>query len=125
MTYEEAASEMRRLVDQGLMKGLRQQEQLPKSELYDLGCDEPDHIYPAYDYHFPLDLVGPDPDSFVVRVENYWKSEGFQLDQVDADPGINDTYATSPSGFNLHVFVNRNTGMALVEGSGPCVQTPQ
>ena len=125
LSYDEAQTELRRLVDDGLSAGFRGNHNIPKSQVYDRDCGDSneEEIYPTYEYHFPLEELGPDPDSFAARVANYWKSQDFKLFPDDADPGISGSYAENDS-FNLHVFVNRITGMALVAGSGPCVVRP-
>jgi hypothetical protein len=124
LNYDEAEAELRRLVDDGLAAGLKGKLDLPKSDVYDHPCGESDEeeVYPEYSYHFPLEMLGPDPDSFATRVADYWRSEDFELFADDADPGINGSFAEKGE-FNLQVFVNRIT-KALVGGSGPCVPKP-
>lgn len=95
-------------------------------EVYEAACGETDIVeaYPGYEYQFPLELLGPDPNAFARRVAGFWKSEGFKIIPSDVDSEIYGSFAERDD-FNLQVFVNRRTGMALIAGSGPCVPKPE
>jgi hypothetical protein len=69
-----------------------------------------------------LEQLGPHREGFVERVADYWEEQGLSLDPDDDMEGIQGMFATSSDGFALEAFVNDRTGMALVSGSGPCVE---
>lgn len=126
LSYAEAHSRLLELVDEGLRAGLNGGELTQEAVDWDEICTDSNlaptgDSYPTYTYHFPLEELGPDPEPFVDRVAAYWKSQGLTLDPNNDIEGITGMFATSSDGFSLQTFVNRRTGMALVAGSGPCV----
>jgi hypothetical protein len=127
MKYEEAESKLEELVDGGLRAGMNggqppggaieREEICTDSNLAPTG-----EIHPTYTYHFPLEHLGPRREGFVKRVADFWEMQGLALDPDDDMEGIEGMFATSSDGFALETFVNDRTGMALVTGSGPCVE---
>lgn len=127
MTYSEAATKLQQLVEGGLRAGINGDE--PPVEARDLDeiCTDSNlaptgEIYPTLTYHFPLEQLGTHREGFVERIADYWERQGLSLDPDDDMEGIHGMFATSPDGFALETFVNDRTGMALVTGSGPCVE---
>lgn len=120
LSYQQSEQKIVELVDEALRVGM-DGSTLPAKPIPEQKhvCDDPQEASPSYAYHFPLSLLGPQPDSFVSRIEELWRSENFNLDPAD-EPGMNSSFATTDDGFNLEVVVNRKTGMALVGGSGVC-----
>ena len=127
LSYDEAHDRLLELVEGGLRAGMNGDGELPGEPVdWDAICTDSNlaptgDVYPTYRYHFPLERLGPNPEPFVDRVADYWQSEGLELDPNNDMEGITGMFATSRDGFSLQTFVNRGTGMALVAGSGPCV----
>lgn len=127
MTYAEAEARLERLVAGGLEAGLNGGKVPAEPTLWDEICTDSDlaptgEIYPTNTFHFPLDQLGSNKAGFVDRVADFWKAQGMTLDPDTDMEGIIGMFATSSEGFALETFVNERTGMALVTGSGPCVE---
>ena len=125
--YESASNELESLIDDALAAGFAGRELPPKQPITQEPClDElgfvDETVQPSYRYRFPLEMLGEDPDRLVYEVEKLWRSRGYKVIPSD-DPGIIKRFATG-NNFNLQVFVNHGTGMALVSGNGPCVDPP-
>jgi hypothetical protein len=126
MSYVEARDRLLELVDEGFRAGMNGGELPAEGTEWDKICTDSNlaptgDSYPTYTYHFPLEELGPDAEPFVDRVAAYWESQGLTLDPNNDIDGVTGMFATSSDGFDLQTFVNRRTGMALVAGSGPCV----
>lgn len=127
LSYEEADAKLRKLVDGALQAGLDGGEISEEPTVWDEICTDSNlaptgRIYPTYTYHFPLEQLGPHRKDFVERVADYWDAQGLRLDPDNAMEGIIAMFATSSEGFAFEAFENDRTGMALVTGSGPCVE---
>lgn len=127
MAYPDAKNKLQKLVDEGLRAGLNGGEPPVDARDLDEICTDSNlapsgEIYPTLTYHFPLEQLGPHLEGFIERVAGYWELQGMNLDVDDDMQGIHAVFATSSDGFALETFVNDRTGMALVTGSGPCVE---
>lgn len=126
ITYGEAKDELERLIDGGLASGLNQRENSLVALEEEDSCERSifapaEGVTPVYAYHFAYEPLEPDVDKLVDGVTSYWEAQGLQLDPSEPEPGVRSVFATSNDGYSLEVFVNRGTGMALIQGSGPCV----
>lgn len=128
VTYEETEARVQSFVDESLLIGL---DGLPAPEsegMYPALCTNSTRVtkhHPRLVYHFPLDLLGPEPDLFVERIEEFWRSEGVRVDSDKNFPGINGSFGTKWEGLSLQVFVNRITDTALLSGNGRCTRLPE
>ena len=125
-SYEEASIELKNLVDEALAAGLGDNPGPSKVAVQQDGCQDrngvpTDEVQPAYEYHFPIELLGANPDAvkFVEAAENVWMEHGIDVDRHDTQ-GVVGSFGVG-KGFNLEVFVNFNNAKALVAGNGPCV----
>lgn len=128
VTYPEAATEVHRLVDGSIRAGMGDLPLPPSEGMYPALCTNSTRVtkhYPRLVYHFPLDLLGPEPDLFVERIEEYWQSEGVRLDPDKNVPGLNGSFGFKRPEMHLEVFVNYKTGMALLSGNGQCTRLPE
>ena len=123
VSYMESEKQLTVLVDEAMSRGLKGN--LPeRGDVRQKDCQNADlapteEVYPVYEYHFPIELLVDDPEEFVRVVESVWKNHGLTIDQDNNTPGVTGSFATG-DGFSLEVFVNRNSNMAKVGGSGPC-----
>ncbi len=122
-----AEARLQKLVEGGLRAGLKGGELPADPTLWDEICTDSNlaptgDIYPTRTFHFPLELLGANKGGFVDRVADFWKTQGMTLDPNNDMEGIIGMFATSSEGFALEAFVNERTDMALVAGSGPCVE---
>ncbi|MGH8908163.1 MAG: hypothetical protein ACRD0K_17040 [Egibacteraceae bacterium] len=131
MTYEEARRRIVGLVEDSLAAGLQGK---PPPRVEPLFRDDPScvdawgapvtgEVQPGLEYNFPLDHLGEDPEAFVAAAEGLWRGRGFTVSPYDA-ADVPTVFAVVDGGFRLQVFVNHNTDMAYVGGTGPCVKSP-
>lgn len=130
MSYAEAEEQLQELVEGGLRAGLKRGEVPAEATLWDDICTDSNlaptgDVYPTRTFHFPLELPGANKVGFVDRVADFWEAQGLTLDPDNDIDGIIGMFATNSDGFTLEAFVNERTGMALVAGSGPCVEKVQ
>lgn len=83
-----------------------------------------DFVHPAISYRFPLELLTIDPETFVVRVDDYWSRNKLETSSDDSG-GVLTRFGVSDDGFNYQLSVNRESGTVYLGGSGPCVTPPE
>ncbi|MGH8910344.1 MAG: hypothetical protein ACRD0K_28575, partial [Egibacteraceae bacterium] len=132
MTYDEARRQVFGLVEGSLTAGL---EGRPPPSVEPLVGDSPscadawgvpivEEVQPGLEYNFSIEHLDEDPDAFVDVVERFWRQRGFGVTRDDNTPGVPHAFAVVEGDFNLQVFVNHDTGMVYVGGTGPCVVSP-
>lgn len=129
MTYDEAKRQVTRLVEDSLVAGLQGKPEPSVKPLFgdDPGCNDAwgspvDEVQPGLEYNFPIDHLGDDPDAFVAAAERLWRERGFTVTRDYNTPGVPSVFAVVDGGFHLSAFVNHNTDMVYVGGTGPCVK---
>lgn len=129
LTEAETTARLKVLVDGGLAAGLEPQQLAIESHEETDACERSifsnDGISHVYGYQFPVELLAPAEDAFVDEVGRYWQSQGLLLDADRESDGIRSLFAYSKDGYNLQVMVSHRSGIALVEGSGPCIKGPE
>lgn len=129
INYSEARSRLAKLVDEAVKAGLKARP-LPAGEferdqrcMNDDGSPSPNRFHSIYGHYLSLELLNEDPDRLVDAAEKVWLEEGLEIVQDNKTPGVVSSFATG-DGFYLEVFVNHNTDIAHVGGSGPCAVPP-
>ncbi|MBW3591708.1 MAG: hypothetical protein KY393_07670 [Actinobacteria bacterium] len=128
LSYEQASNRIVEVAESSLRIGLGDDLAAVEMNSRQGLCDDAygalsDYVYPIVDYEFPLKLLGDDPDAFVHEVEKLWRSNDLETSPSNSSR-VTKRFGVSSDGFNFEVFVNRESGIASVGGSGPCVDPP-
>lgn len=126
LSYSEAKNELKMLVDEAVLPSL----QTSARPLPEVGPDErctedsasSTKFASTYQYFFPISFL-KNPDSFVAGTGTLWRSNGLLVEEDNKTPNVKSNFGVG-RGFNLEVFVNYDSGMAYVGGSGPCLVPP-
>lgn len=126
LSYEEAREELVRLVDAAVKTNVKPDLlPLPEADPAER-CNSENESSPefssSYGYFFPVDLLTND-ESFVDSTEMLWREADLRIEEDNATPHLTSSFAVG-RGFNLKVFINDDSGMAYVGGSGPCLVPP-
>ena len=127
ISYKESEKRLTALIDDGIAAGFGTRQRPSKPEPFQNVCplnrfETKEGELAVYLYEFPIVLLGDESGSFLESVAAHWKSSGFDLEPDDSQPNISGSYASSRDGFHLHVFINQASGLAIVEGTGPCTR---
>lgn len=129
LSYAEASARIVEVAEPSLQIGLGNDLDVAEMKTRQGLCDDAfgalsDYVYPVVDYRFPIELLGDEPDSFVYEVEELWLAEGLETIPSNS-PTATKRFGVTSDGFNFEVYVNPESGLASVGGSGPCVDPPE
>lgn len=129
LSYAEASEKIVELAEPSLRIGLGTDLHPAEKRSRQSPCDDAfgapsEYVRPVVQYRFPLELIEGDPDRFVEEVEELWRSRDLETSPHNS-ASVTRSFGTTPDGFNFRVFVNRESGIAFVGGSGPCVDPPE
>lgn len=127
MTYDVAAKKLRALVEGGLAAGLDGKAAPTAEPVSSEVCTNSEGVstsdlQPYYEREFSIEVLGENPDAFVLRAGRFLAQAGLKI-TADDDPGVTRRFATNEE-FGLEVFVSRVSGRVLIGGTGPCVKAP-
>jgi hypothetical protein len=126
-SFNEATEELARLVEPPIKEWNPELASQADKFTEPQQCSDPfigpsEGLRPTLTYEIPFSALQADPSSFMSAVEQFWKSEDLTLEADDSDDVL--VRYAGKDGFNLRVLINFSSELAIVEGSGPCVDDP-
>lgn len=91
-------------------------------------CQDPffgprDGLRPVLSYEASLATIGKSAAELVSAAEEAWREMGLEISPDESEELVT-RYAGRDS-YNVRIVVNLRDGVAVVEGSGPCVDNPE
>jgi hypothetical protein len=125
-SLDEVRSELSGLIDPALDAALGDAER-PDGNAEGQPCHEPlvgpaNGIRPLLVYRFSFSSLDTDPEIFLERVEQYWRTEGLEV-QIDEDDNSRRVHS-GKDGYNIRAAIVYESKEASIGGTGPCVDDP-
>lgn len=125
-SLEEARNALAGLIDPALDAGLGDAER-PEGNAGGGSCHEPlvgpdNGISPTLGYTFSFSTLKGDPEDFLDRVEEHWRSEGLEI-EVDVTDNSRLVYS-GKDGYSIRAAIFYESMEVDIGGSGPCVDNP-
>lgn len=125
-SVEEVRTELARLINPALDAGLGDVER-PEGNAEGGSCQEPligpaNGFRPTLGYTFSSSILERDPEDFLEKVEDHWRSEGLEVEVQETDSG---RYVYSgKDGYSISAAIVYDSKEVDIAGSGPCVDNP-